>query len=97
MEVDSNCAYPSILPFQIEDRKYEVRDEYPWKPTACSYCKSFDHPNDKCGSNPTPKYKKKWVPKAKTATSDALVNVRILLTTSWRMHMIFLQKLFLLY
>lgn len=74
VEIDSTCTFPSEIPYQIDDKKYKVRVEYPWKHTLCSLCKSFGHSSAKCGSNPTPKYKKKWVPKtsnAAIATTEA--------------------------
>lgn len=48
VEIEASCSFPATLPFQIDDKKYEVRAEYPWKPTACSHCKSFGHRSDKC-------------------------------------------------
>lgn len=32
VEIDSTCTFPSELPYQIDDKKYKVRDEFPWKP-----------------------------------------------------------------
>ncbi|XP_026410184.1 uncharacterized protein LOC113305345 [Papaver somniferum] len=55
VEIDSNCTFPSELPYQIDDKKYKVRVEYPWKPALCSLCKSFGHSSAKCGYNPAPK------------------------------------------
>ncbi|KAI3971173.1 hypothetical protein MKW92_025451 [Papaver armeniacum] len=78
VEIDANCSFPSKLPFQIDDMKYEVRAEYPWKPSACSHCKSFGHTSGKCISNPAPKYTKRW---SLQAPSDNVVPLRSKLTS----------------
>ncbi|XP_026384718.1 uncharacterized protein LOC113280286 [Papaver somniferum] len=70
VEIDANCTFPTKLPFQIDDKKYEVRAEYPWKPTSCCHCKSFGHSNDKCAANQVRKYTKKWKPKKTFTSSD---------------------------
>ncbi|XP_026397787.1 uncharacterized protein LOC113293345 [Papaver somniferum] len=61
VEVDTDCTYPAEIPYRIDNEKFVVRAEYPWKPPSCTHCKSFGHPSGKCKL--APKTKTIWIPK----------------------------------
>lgn len=82
VEIDVNCSFPEELPFQIENEKFKVRAEYPWKPTSCSHCKSFAHSTARCNSYTVQKVKTKWIPKISNSSSMAGTSNLIDRTTS---------------
>lgn len=55
VEIAADCSFPTELPVKIDDIKLMVKVEYPWKPIACSHCKSFGHSSVKCIYSPTHK------------------------------------------
>lgn len=82
VEIDVNCSFPEELPFQIENEKFKVRAEYPWKPTSCSHCRSFAHSTARCNSYTVQKVKTKWIPKISNSSSMAGTSNLIDRTTS---------------
>lgn len=71
VEVDADCKYPTKLPFRLDDKKYEVRAEYAWKPSSCFHCKTFGHLGHNCSSNKNPKLSKA-LPNVPSSVADPI-------------------------
>lgn len=55
VEVAPDCEFPEELPILVDDVKLVVKAEYPWRPNACSHCKTFGHSDAKCSFIPKTK------------------------------------------
>ncbi|KAL0909811.1 hypothetical protein M5K25_020709 [Dendrobium thyrsiflorum] len=52
--VDSSAKYPDTIPISVEDKIFNLKIEYEWRPTVCSFCMSLNHSSSICPSNPNP-------------------------------------------
>ncbi|KAL0911160.1 hypothetical protein M5K25_019277 [Dendrobium thyrsiflorum] len=50
--VDSSAKYPETVPISVEGKIFNLKIEYEWRPTVCSFCMSLNHSPSVCPSNP---------------------------------------------
>ncbi|KAL0907971.1 hypothetical protein M5K25_005493 [Dendrobium thyrsiflorum] len=52
VQVDASASYPDTIPICVDGKIFNLQIQYEWRPSICSCCKSLNHQEDQCPSNP---------------------------------------------